>query len=95
MKNSLDLIAKINIVPEFLNSILDELDKLSILSQQEKGNIQYLLIKEYSENNIIFIFEKWESKEAFETHKNTSHFINYKLNTKHMIQSDEIFIKEI
>ncbi|OPX57556.1 MAG: autoinducer-2 (AI-2) modifying protein LsrG [Methanobacterium sp. PtaB.Bin024] len=43
-------------------------------TRQEQGNISYELLASTEDENVLLMFEKWESKEALDTHMQTEHF---------------------
>ena len=43
-------------------------------TRQEQGNISYELLASTEDENVLMMFEKWESKEALDTHMQTEHF---------------------
>lgn len=43
-------------------------------TRQEQGNISYELLASTEDENVLLMFEKWESKEALDIHMQTEHF---------------------
>ncbi|BDZ67725.1 putative quinol monooxygenase [Methanobacterium ferruginis] len=43
-------------------------------TRQEQGNISYELLASTEDENVLLMFEKWESKEALDAHMQTEHF---------------------
>ena len=43
-------------------------------TRQEQGNISYELLASTEDENVLMMFEKWESKEALDAHMQTEHF---------------------
>jgi quinol monooxygenase YgiN len=43
-------------------------------TRQEQGNISYELLASTEDEDVLLMFEKWENKEALDTHMQTEYF---------------------
>jgi quinol monooxygenase YgiN len=69
----LTCVAKITAIEKHKKTVLSELSKIVIPTQNERGCINYDLHVD-NENDTIFIFhENWESEKDLEAHKKSSH----------------------
>lgn len=70
------VIAKSVIKEGQIENYLKEVDVLITETRKEEGCISYELFQDINSENIFFLIEEWESKEALEDHKLTDHIIN-------------------
>lgn len=94
MTNEIKIIAQLTINDIYYDQVIDELRHLAKLSKLEAGNISYLLHMDIYTKDSIILIEHWKSMEAFENHKETTHFKLYKSNTENMILNDDVLILE-
>jgi quinol monooxygenase YgiN len=58
---------------EFKNEFLIEFNKVAQEVRKEKGCIEYGIYQKDLERTDLFVFERWESREALDAHLKTSH----------------------
>lgn len=68
---------------------LELLKTLAAESRAEKGNIQYELTQNTTDEESFFILERWQSDEAIAFHGNTPHFTSF------LSQKDQIFANTV
>ncbi|BDZ70518.1 antibiotic biosynthesis monooxygenase [Methanobacterium petrolearium] len=55
---------------------------------QEQGNISYELLASTEDENVLVMFEKWENKEALDTHMQTEHFKSFGVAIEDLVAKD-------
>ena len=75
----------------------DLINKLGIgqASRDEEDNIKYDYYIPYGTENQIFLLEIWKTKEGFEAHKKTDHFLKLQELKEDYIESAKLDIFEI
>lgn len=56
--------------------------------EEEKDCLEYILHQDSSDNTQFFFYEQYDSQEAFNFHKSTTHFQTLINNTKDLIDGD-------
>jgi len=74
---------------EHLSEFIQILKLISEKSIKEPGCLNY---EASIDGNHIFLYEKYENKEAFEQHKLTPHYVSYSLANKDLLISKEVKI---
>lgn len=96
MKNSLKIIARIQVKEENVDFVKNELLKLIEPTKKEEGCLKYTLHQDINNPNIFMFYEIWENKELLEKHLKNEHLVNYMKVTEGMIEKFEITeLKEI
>ncbi|MGQ1397648.1 putative quinol monooxygenase [Acinetobacter baumannii] len=95
MSLELRVSASINVKQEFIDEVLKELKFLVDYTRKERGCVQYDLHYDLSNSNHLVFFEVWKSKDDFEEHKKTQHFIECFNKINHMIESQQAFIMNV
>lgn len=62
---------------EFKNEFLVEFNKVAQEVRKEKGCIEYVIYQKDLESTDLFIFERWESREALDAHLKTEHMLKF------------------
>ena len=68
------LFVRIEIKPEYSDSILDAFAPLITGSQAETGCINYQLHKDQQHDNVYWMYEIWQSQAALDTHNQSEHY---------------------
>ncbi|PAV06907.1 putative quinol monooxygenase [Methanosphaera cuniculi] len=79
------------------DEIIKKANDLIAESRTHYGNIAYNLYENVEDKTLTFI-EKWESKEALESHMQTDAFIDFGKSTKDMLEENlkvEIYFAEL
>ena len=71
---SLDVIAELEIMPQYREELMPVLEALVAGSRAEAGNSRYELAEDLDEPCRFFVQESWASAEALESHNATPHF---------------------
>ena len=61
----------------FKKKFLNEFNKVAITVRKEVGCLEYEIYQKDFESLDIFIFERWESKEALDAHLKTNHMLAF------------------
>lgn len=87
-KSAMVRIAELEISPEHLDEYLTILKKEAAASVRlEPGVICIYPMYEQENPTLIRLLEIYASREAYESHLQTPHFLEYKNSTLHMVQS--------
>ncbi|MGL4411866.1 MAG: putative quinol monooxygenase [Bacteroidales bacterium] len=68
------VVVKILASKEKLVELMGLLSRLEMESRKEQGCLSYTLYQRAGEQERVFIFEEWASKEDLELHEATAHF---------------------
>lgn len=68
--------AKLLVKEEKIDEVIKQTEVLIKASRQHKGNISYNLMQDTLDGSLMF-YERWESKEALDTHMQTPEFIEF------------------
>ncbi len=90
-KDVLTIVASIKVMPEKLQFVLDEIEKIIPITREEKGCITYDLHVNNKEEGHILFYENWASYEEWQDHINAPHLKNYSALTKEFVISRDIF----
>jgi len=66
--------AKITAKPGQRDKIIENSNDLVETTRKEPGCMNYDLYSSTEDENILMVLEKWENKEALDTHTETDHF---------------------
>lgn len=66
--------AKITLKPGKREEIIPKMQNLIKATRAEPGCINYELYASTEDENVLMMFEKWESREALDSHIQTEHF---------------------
>lgn len=70
-----------------------ELAKPNVVgTRQEKGNLAYTHFASPDDENEVFVFEKWESVEAFQKHPTMEHHRVFSAARKPLLEPGKFFI---
>jgi quinol monooxygenase YgiN len=58
---------------EYKQDFLDAFNKVSPLVYKEEGCLEYEIYQKDDGGNNLFLFERWESKQALDAHLKTKH----------------------
>ena len=85
-KDSLEIIMNIplKIKPEFVEAYKVAFEKCQAASLQEEACLDYVLFQSYTDNTEFHLFERWTNKPGHLAHMETSHFLQYREETKGM-----------
>ena len=99
----IQVIAKIELVPEEKSHYLEYLSTLIPLVRAEDGCIEYTPMIHFPTTigrqeplgpNVVMIIEKWESTEDLERHLIAQHMLDYRNATREMIDGSSLQILE-
>ena len=62
---------------EFKNEFLREFNYVAKLVREETGCIEYGIYQKNMESSDLFIFERWESRQALNAHLQTEHMAHF------------------
>ena len=62
---------------EFKNDFLTAFKDVAKTVRTEVGCIEYEIYQKNTESNDLFIFERWESREALDAHLKTKHMAEF------------------
>ena len=64
----------ITVKPGKKDQLISKMENLIKSTRLESGCISYDLYSSTSDENVLMMFEQWESKEALDSHTQTDHF---------------------
>ncbi|MCY0146956.1 MULTISPECIES: putative quinol monooxygenase [Hoeflea] len=74
---TLTIVANIHANPDQTELVRAELEKLLPITRAENGCLQYDLHRDNDNPAHFMFFEKWESRELWQTHMNAPHLAAY------------------
>jgi quinol monooxygenase YgiN len=70
----ISIVAKFEVNTGKEQKFLELVKELAVVSQAEKGCIEYILHEDVQNPLIYCIIEKWKDQEAIDIHNNSAHF---------------------
>ncbi len=89
----LTIIANIKASPDKVDLVKAELEKLLPITLREKGCLQYDLHQDNEIPGHFVFYEKWESRELWQTHMNSPYLASYMEATEGAVE--ELTINEM
>ena len=81
-------LSKIEVFPEYLDEYMQYASEVGEVSlRTEPGVLTMYAVREKERPWIVTILETYASKEAYEKHLRSQHFLRYKKETEHMVKS--------
>lgn len=77
MSEKLTIVANIHAQSDKIELVKTELEKLIPVTRAERGCVQYDLHQDNGNPAHFMFFEKWESRELWQTHMNAPHLAAY------------------
>ncbi|MBI9054220.1 MAG: antibiotic biosynthesis monooxygenase [Bacteroidales bacterium] len=68
---------KSNPKPEFKIDFLNEFNNIAKTVREEQGCIEYQIYQKDKDSSDLFVFERWESRDALDAHLKTKHMIEF------------------
>ncbi len=87
MTNALVVVATIKVKTGHLEQVKSEAQQLINLTRIEPGCIEYVLHQDNQDPFVLVFVERWESKDALESHIASEHFQAFSSATKHAVES--------
>ena len=88
---ALTIVANIHAVPEKMELVKQELEKLIAPTRVEEGCIQYDLHQDNEDPNHFLFFEQWESRDLWQAHMQNDHLAAFLKATEGAVANLEIF----
>lgn len=66
--------AKITVKPDKREEVISKMQDLIKATREEPGCVNYELYASTEDENVLMMFEKWESRDALDSHIETEHF---------------------
>lgn len=64
---------KSNPRPEFKENFIQAFNEVSLLVHKEEGCLEYKIYQKNATSTELFVFERWETREALDAHLATEH----------------------
>lgn len=71
----IQVVAKKYLLEGTSDEFIETAKELVALTRQEQGCIQYDLVQDTKDLNIVSFIETWETREALQAHMETEHFL--------------------
>lgn len=75
--STLTIVANVHANPDKIELIKTECEKLLPITRAEKGCIEYTLHRDNDNPAHFMFYERWESRELWQTHMNAPHLTAY------------------
>lgn len=90
MKTSIILRVTVRCKPGQGKPVYESLLQCQTHSLQEAGCHEYDLFRDFYQPDHLYLFEEWQSDDALALHRETSHYLQMKLDTAELVDAVEI-----
>jgi quinol monooxygenase YgiN len=90
MKTSIILRVTVRCKPGQGKPVYESLLQCQTHSLQEPGCLEYDLYRDFYQPDQLYLFEEWQSHDALALHRETSHYLQMKLDTAELVDAIEI-----
>ncbi len=85
--SAVNLLVRVTVKEEFIETIKEEMRKAQQATQQEVGCLRYQFYQDRKAPQMFYVQECYEDKQAFLVHANSPHMANYLAKTEMMVES--------
>jgi len=85
MSDKITIVVPVKAKPEYREKLKQKLQKLSCLSNQEEGNICYVLHQVADNSEQFIIYEQWKNQKALDYHMNQDYLKTFLIESKKML----------
>jgi (4S)-4-hydroxy-5-phosphonooxypentane-2,3-dione isomerase len=87
------IIVNIEVKPEFREDFINESQFVQLKSLEEPGCKGYDILNNNSDKNKFTFIETFESEDAINTHKSTTHFLQWRINVYKMMACERTAVR--
>jgi quinol monooxygenase YgiN len=94
VSSEITVVARFNAKPEKAEALEAALREMVAPSRADAGCLQYDLHRSRTEPGVFLIFERWESRELWQSHMNEPHLAAFKDASEGLVEHAEILEME-